>query len=185
MQSKSATPPPCTTENTTATTTTTESGPRKSKIWSIADTLASRAEAANNAKESEHIRPSTSKSEDCDSNGRSPDYSTSIGAPTTLSAAAAAAAPLLQPSNGVAQQSFLQFNPWQQQQLAALAMARMPFPRPDVLAMMNQMNQIRPPMLFNPVYMGTMGPGAPLQSPIQPPPSCMTSSSPANTQTNG
>lgn len=125
--------------------------PRKNKIWSIAETLSSRAAAASAKKDDDSASTSAEKSEDGDSEVAS-----------IPSASVSALSP-----NGITQPPFLQFNPWQQQ-MAMAAMARMPFPRPEFLAMMAQSGQVRPPVLFNPLLMGTALGAPSLHTPTTP-----------------
>ncbi|VDM93151.1 unnamed protein product [Onchocerca ochengi] len=183
---KSLTPPQCTETNADAnllkSSTSTVSTPRKTKIWSIAETLSSSTTDANSSSGSKDDRERASTSADRKSwgDGRDsipPSDSADIGssmvgtvpsAPPPLLPPPPPPPPLLPPSasaitgvNGQIPQHFLQFHPWQQQQLAMAMAVRMPFPRPELLTMMAQASQIRPPMLFNPMFMGTMMPGVP------------------------
>lgn len=124
--------------------------PRKAKIWSIAETLSSRA-ATSAKKDSESASTSAEKSEDGDSESIGFVTSTTISSSASSTTVTTAAAVLS--ANGMPQPAFLQFNPWQQQM--AIAMARVPFPRPDFLTVMAQAGQVRPPpMLFSPLLMG-------------------------------
>uniref|UniRef100_A0A915B1S1 Homeobox domain-containing protein n=1 Tax=Parascaris univalens TaxID=6257 RepID=A0A915B1S1_PARUN len=124
--------------------------PRKAKIWSIAETLSSRA-ATSAKKDSGSASTSAEKSEDGESESIGFVTNTTISASASSTTVTTAAAVLS--ANGVPQPAFLQFNPWQQQM--AIAMARVPFPRPDFLTVMAQAGQVRPPpMLFSPLLMG-------------------------------
>ncbi|KHN79767.1 Putative iroquois-class homeodomain protein irx-1 [Toxocara canis] len=122
--------------------------PRKAKIWSIAETLSSRV-TTDAKKDYSSASTSAGKIEGFGSDSRN--IATSAVSSASSSAVTASAAALS--VNGLPQGPFLQFNPWQQQM--AIAMARMPFPRPDLLAVMAQAGQVRPPpMIFSPLLMG-------------------------------
>ena len=108
--------------------------PRKNKIWSIAETLSTRAAAASTKKEEESASSSAEKSEDGDSEAaRVPSVSANTLSPNGVAAAAQ--------------------NPFVLWQIAARA--RMPFP-PEFYAMMSQGGP-RPQFIFNPLLMPHLG----------------------------
>ncbi|VDK27106.1 unnamed protein product [Gongylonema pulchrum] len=203
VHSKSATPPTRAgiTESNPSTSSAaipTAISQRKSKIWSIAETLSNRAVEANrsssNSKD-DRDRASTSAGDGKSSDdGRESipsmlDASSAIlppfsGHPSLLPPVGVQAVPA---ANGQISQNFLHFNPWQQQQLAMTMAARLPFPRPEVLAMMAQAGHLRQPIFYSPMFMGAGIPGVP---PQQPPFSLssttpLVSSSPSTSHSNG
>uniref|UniRef100_A0A0N5ACF9 Homeobox domain-containing protein n=1 Tax=Syphacia muris TaxID=451379 RepID=A0A0N5ACF9_9BILA len=108
--------------------------PRKSKIWSIAETLSTRAAVVSAKKEDETASTSAEKSED----GASENPPVSSASESTL------------PTNGMpAQASYMQFWP----QMAMAMAARMPFQRQDLFSVMAQSGQMRPQLIFNPLLM--------------------------------
>ncbi|VDK49428.1 unnamed protein product [Anisakis simplex] len=176
------------TTTTSSTCTNSESSPKKTKIWSIAETLSSRSSESDKTNANTAC---TSVQQKCEMNND--DYShiqlsttTAIPFPSSSSSLCSSAnCPPGVVVDGAAPLSahppppFLQFNPWQQQ-MAAIAMSRMPsFPRPDLLTVMAQS---RPPppaaMLFSPLLMGS-----PLGIMPQPPQSTSSSSSSVQTIT--
>ncbi|MCP9260452.1 hypothetical protein DINM_003803 [Dirofilaria immitis] len=202
VHSKSVTPPPCseTSDNLPRSSAATISIPRKTKIWSIAETLSNNTAEANNSSSTaygsskdDRERASTSADRKSWGDGRD-SIPPSDSAATGPSMVSSVPPPLLPPSvsavtaaNGQIPQHFLQFHPWQQQQLAMAMAVRMPFPRPELLTMMAQASQIRPPMLFNPMFMGAVMPGIPPHQPSHHPvPPTHFSAPPSNiSQSNG
>ncbi|VDD95354.1 unnamed protein product [Enterobius vermicularis] len=117
---------------------TNAESPRKSKIWSIAETLSTRAAAASAKKEDETASTSAEKSEDGDCES----------APVS-----SASANTLSPNGIATQPPYMQFWP----QMAMAMAARMPFQRQDLFSMMAQSGQMRPPLIFNPLLMPGLG----------------------------
>ncbi|MFH4976051.1 hypothetical protein AB6A40_002760 [Gnathostoma spinigerum] len=143
--------------------------PKKSKIWSIADTLSNRV-LESSAKKSTVDTSSPSASLTIGKSTPSSSSATDLenSAPSSTPAACCSTASLNSPSNSGPSGAissvpstpsapppppppphYLPFNPFQQQ-IAALAMSRMPYQRPELFAMMNQANQMRP-VMFNPL----------------------------------
>ncbi|CAG9530541.1 unnamed protein product [Cercopithifilaria johnstoni] len=198
VHSKSVTPPSCNILRSSASAVST---PRKTKIWSIAETLSNSTAEANSSStgygssKDDRERASTSAERKSWSDGRDsipPSDSAGTG-PSMVNTVPPPPPPLL-PSiastitavNGQIPQHFMQFHPWQQQQLAMAMAVRMPFPRPELLTMMAQASQIRPPMLFNPMFMGSVMPGVPPQTLHHSIPAAHLSAPPPNTsQSNG
>ncbi|EFO15118.1 hypothetical protein LOAG_13395 [Loa loa] len=193
VHSKSVTSPPCsdTSGNLPRSSISAISTPKKMKIWSIAETLSNSTTDANSSStgygsssKDDRERASTSVERKSWSDGRDsipPSDSTGIASSMINTIPSQPQLPqpqqpppqpppLLPPGtsaittvNGQIPQHFLQFHPWQQQQLAMAMAVRMPFPRPELLTMMAQASQIRPPMLFNPMFMGAVMSGVPPQ----------------------
>uniref|UniRef100_A0A0R3S278 Homeobox domain-containing protein n=1 Tax=Elaeophora elaphi TaxID=1147741 RepID=A0A0R3S278_9BILA len=195
VHSKSATPPPC---NLPRSSTSTVSTPRKTKIWSIAETLSNNTTEGNSSSSTgygsskdDRERASTSAERKSWGDGRDsiPPSDSSATGPSMVSSVPPP--PLLPPAsainavNGQIPQHFLQFHPWQQQQLAMAMAVRMPFPRPELLTMMAQAGHIRPPMLFNPMFMGSIMPGVPPQSLHHSVSAAHLSAPPNTSQSNG
>ncbi|VDM94797.1 unnamed protein product [Thelazia callipaeda] len=195
-QSKSVTPRPPISEPsdipTRSLTSAVSSTPKKTKIWSIADTLWNSATERNSnsagSNKDDREQASTSADDGKSSDDGRESIPTSVGTGSSMVSAGPPSlmppgAPTMPVINGQIPQHFLQFHSWQQQQLAMAMAARMPFHRPELLTMMAQAGQIRPPMLFNPMFMGSIMPGINQQtSPI---PNAVMSSSPSTSQSNG
>lgn len=215
VHSKSVTPPPCNISRSLASTVST---PKKTKIWSIAETLSGSSTGEGNSSSSsigigygssskdDRERASTSAERKSWSDGRDSIPPSSDSACTGPSMINIVPPPPQQPApppqpqppqllppsasainavNGQIPQHFLQFHPWQQQQLAMAMAVRMPFPRPELLTMMAQASQIRPPVLFNPMFMGSVMPGVPPQSLHHSIPTTHLSAPPSTSQSNG
>lgn len=205
VHSQSATPPPPPRSERSADlpkSSAAVSTPRKRKIWSIAETLSSSTTEANSSSiKDDRERASTSVERKSWSDGRDsipPSDSAGIGPSMANTVPPQPPAPppppplVLPPGvhaittvNGQIPQHFLQFHPWQQQQLAMAMAVRMPFHRPELLTMMAQSSHIRPHMIFNPMFMGAVMPSVTPQQPHHPLPTTHLSTPSSTSLSNG